>query len=105
LYLPHTYPSAHLSSPRRLTLFPYSTLFRSCSRRFAAESHVHCYLNDGRSLSMIPDASVDFVFSFDSFVHLPREIVEGYLNELRRDRKSTRLNSSHGSISYSVFCL
>ena len=34
-----------------------------------ADSHVRCFLNDGRSLSMIPDASVDFVFSFDSFVH------------------------------------
>ncbi len=64
-----------------------SECVEACSRRFAAESHVHCYLNDGRSLSMIPDASVDFVFSFDSFVHLPREIVAGYLNELRRTLK------------------
>jgi hypothetical protein len=36
---------------------------------------------------MIPDASVDFVFSFDSFVHLRREIVDAYLNELRRTLK------------------
>jgi hypothetical protein len=48
---------------------------------------VHCYLNDGRSLSMIPDASVDFVFSFDSFVHLPREIIAAYLSELARTLK------------------
>jgi hypothetical protein len=33
---------------------------------------------------MIPDASVDFVFSFDSFVHLRREIVQAYLSELAR---------------------
>ena len=59
----------------------------ACRRRFAAESHVRCYLNDGRSLSMIPDASVDFVFSFDSFVHLRREIVEAYLSELGRTLK------------------
>jgi SAM-dependent methyltransferase len=59
----------------------------ACSRRFAAESHVRCYLNDGRSLSMIPDASVDFVFSFDSFVHLRRELVEAYLTELGRTLK------------------
>ena len=31
---------------------------------------------------MVPDASVDFVFSFDSFVHPDREIVEAYLREL-----------------------
>ena len=66
---------------------PLSECIEACSRRFAAESHVHCYLNDGRSLSMIPDASVDFVFSFDSFVHLPREIIEAYLSELARTLK------------------
>jgi hypothetical protein len=33
---------------------------------------------------MIPDSSVDFVFSFDSFVHLRRDLVEAYLNELGR---------------------
>ena len=59
----------------------------ACRRRFAAEPHVHCYLNDGRSLSMIPDASLDFVFSFDSFVHLRRELVEAYLRELKRTLK------------------
>jgi hypothetical protein len=59
----------------------------ACRRRFAAESRVQCFVNDGRSLSMIPDASVDFVFSFDSFVHLRRELVEAYLRELGRTLK------------------
>ncbi|PYK22666.1 MAG: hypothetical protein DME59_19510, partial [Verrucomicrobia bacterium] len=54
----------------------------ACLRRFAAESRVRCYLNDGRSLSMIPDDSVDFIFSFDSFVHTNRDVVEAYLREL-----------------------
>jgi hypothetical protein len=36
---------------------------------------------------MIPDTSVDFVFSFDSFVHLPRKIIEAYLRELARTLK------------------
>jgi hypothetical protein len=59
-----------------------SECIEACRRRFAADSHVHCYVNDGRSLSMIPDASVDFVFSFDSFVHTNRDVVEAYLCEL-----------------------
>ena len=59
-----------------------SECIEACRQRFAAESRVRCYLNDGRSLSMIPDDSVDFVFSFDSFVHPDREIVEAYLREL-----------------------
>ena len=54
----------------------------ACRRRFAAHSHVRCYVNDGLSLSMIADDSIDFVFSFDSFVHTKREVVEAYLHEL-----------------------
>ena len=53
-----------------------SDCIEACRQRFASVSHVRCVLNDGRSLSMIPDASVDFVFSFDSFVHPDRDVVE-----------------------------
>jgi hypothetical protein len=59
-----------------------SQCIEACRERFAAESHVHCCLNDGRSLSMVPDDSVDFVFSFDSFVHTNRDVVDAYLREL-----------------------
>ena len=59
----------------------------ACQQRFAGVSHVQCLLNDGRSLSMIPDGSVDFVFSFDSFVHPNRDVVEAYLRELRTKLK------------------
>jgi hypothetical protein len=59
-----------------------SQCVEACHQRFAAEPHVRCYLNDGRSLSMIPDASVDFVFSFDSFVHPNQDVIEAYLCEL-----------------------
>jgi len=54
----------------------------ACRQRFAVYSHVHCYVNDGRSLPMIPDDSIDFAFSFDSLVHTKREVVELYLREL-----------------------
>ena len=59
-----------------------SDCIEACQERFASVSHVRCFLNDGRSLSMIPDASVDFVFSFDSFVHPDRDVVEAYLRQL-----------------------
>src|SRR3712207_7606099 len=76
--------------PPRSTLFPYTTLFRS-----PRELHGHR-----------PSRHVD---------HAPAEDV-GELHDLRailafggdleeRDRKSTRLNSSHANISYAVFCL
>jgi hypothetical protein len=59
-----------------------SECIEACRQRFAADSCVRCYLNDGRSLAMIPDDSVDFVFSFDSFVHPNRDVVEAYLRQL-----------------------
>ena len=59
----------------------------ACLQRFASDSHVNCILNDGCSLSMIPDSSVDFVFSFDSFVHPDRDVVEAYLRQLRTKLK------------------
>ncbi|HEU0208537.1 MAG TPA: class I SAM-dependent methyltransferase [Candidatus Udaeobacter sp.] len=64
-----------------------SECIEACRERFAADSHVRCYLNDGRSLSMIRDSSIDFVFSFDSFVHPDREILEAYLHQLRAKLK------------------
>ena len=59
-----------------------SECIEECRHRFAADSRVRCYLNDGRSLSMIADGSVDFIFSFDSFVHPDRDVVEAYLRQL-----------------------
>src|SRR2546429_4191779 len=64
--------------PPRSTLFPYTTLFRSVfeqSRQF---------LRVGADINLTPNA----VRALDGL-----------------DRKSTRLNSSHGYISYAVFCL
>src|SRR5438477_8730930 len=73
-----------LRSPPRSTLFPYTTLFRSAICDFAYASP--------RSTSIPITSPVDFISG-------PSEI------DRRRDRKSTRLNSSHMSISYAVFCL
>src|SRR5205809_2402437 len=72
--------------PPRSTLFPYTTLFRSEFSAFA------------KGLADRKD---------DSYAPLRRLIQPYLLRRLRRrrDRKSTRLNSSHGYISYAVFCL
>jgi SAM-dependent methyltransferase len=53
-----------------------------CKRRFSGDSSVTAHTNDGRSLPMVADGSVDFAFSFDSLVHVEAEIVESYLREL-----------------------
>src|SRR5690242_21203754 len=73
--------------PPRSTLFPYTTLFRSAEQG---------------------DADADKIAGADDSAHRGRAVGQ---MPVRRgharasDRKSTRLNSSHMSISYAVFCL
>ena len=56
----------------------------ACRARFRDAPHIDYFVNDGRSLSFIGDGSVDFVFSFDSLVHVEADVIESYLNELGR---------------------
>src|SRR5438477_2045948 len=69
--------------PQRSTLFPYTTLFRSGRRWWGrpVSRSLHRRTTGGTSRSASPRGDAE------------------------RDRKSTRLNSSHMSISYAVFCL
>src|SRR3712207_7683702 len=78
--------------PPRSTLFPYTTLFRS-SRVTSAKK---------RSESVSPCTSERCSPSRSSSPGSP-QMTPLWAN--RRDRKSTRLNSSHANISYAVFCL
>src|SRR5256884_3281583 len=78
--------------PPRSTLFPYTTLFRSRASSESIERiapryilrFTFCVKSRGLAAKVLPP---------------PTQIGE------RLDRKSTRLNSSHGYISYAVFCL
>src|SRR2546430_12461448 len=88
--------------PPRSTLFPYTTLFRSLFRESGARVHTgpvagftHIWASTyrgrrwllfGRELALLPSHVLRF-------------------RRTLRDRKSTRLNSSHSQISYAVFCL
>jgi len=53
-----------------------------CRERFADSTNIEYHVNDGRSLEMVEDGSVDFVFSFDSLVHVEAEVITAYLNQL-----------------------
>src|SRR5438094_4078142 len=78
--------------PTRSTLFPYTTLFRSFEYEYNGQRiknpvsgpHVKVFDKDGKHLKDIGVGKFGF------------EVL---------DRKSTRLNSSHRTISYAVFCL
>src|SRR2546422_3999891 len=86
--------------PPRSTLFPYTTLFRSRLRRPRERDrrgHAGYFHSRRESLSELRQARSKNSRQDD---RCRREKVHR-----RRDRKSTRLNSSHGYISYAVFCL
>jgi SAM-dependent methyltransferase len=56
----------------------------ACTRRFADREKATFSTNDGVTLPMVADSSVDFVFCFDSFVHVEVETLASYLEELER---------------------
>jgi ubiquinone/menaquinone biosynthesis C-methylase UbiE len=69
----------------------------TCKQRFAECSHIEYHVNDGRSLDMIPDSSIDFVFSFDSLVHVDESVIEAYLSQLPRILSNNGLAFLHHS--------
>src|SRR2546430_10082979 len=85
--------------PPRSTLFPYTTLFRSKQQVTVIDEDL------GVSGSGFAERS--------GFARMAAEVALGHVgivlalevSRVARDRKSTRLNSSHSQISYAVFCL
>lgn len=53
-----------------------------CKTRFKADSHANFFQNDGVSLDMIGNDSIDFCFSFDSLVHAEIDVMEQYLPQI-----------------------
>ena len=69
----------------------------SCKLRFVAASRAHFSANDGTSLQMIPDNSIDFVFSFDSLVHAELDVLQEYIWQILRKLTSTGVAFLHHS--------
>src|SRR5688572_32145806 len=89
-----------LRRPPRSTLFPYTTLFRSHVLR----RRPHYAVRVGEIHRDLLDAVVDGLPG-EPALDVPQRRKRGSVVQLERDRKSTRLNSSHSQISYAVFCL
>src|SRR2546426_8046331 len=83
--------------PPRSTLFPYTTLFRSGG---AASSQLWCDYN----LQVTVDSPVGPWTAIPAGTNTFTQTTGGNTKNVK-DRKSTRLNSSHLVISYAVFCL
>src|SRR3712207_8746385 len=93
--------------PPRSTLFPYTTLFRSRSRRRTRRRSFKANRPAGEKRGPIHGGGERY------FCASAGQRVSGTRDQrvmpvsvsCRKDRKSTRLNSSHANISYAVFCL
>src|SRR3712207_7845315 len=93
--------------PPRSTLFPYTTLFRSGGvDPLYYVSLVLVPLTVYYSARYVDRLSVAISYGLlcGFFFALP-VFIDGRTSTAIRDRKSTRLNSSHANISYAVFCL
>lgn len=55
----------------------------ACRERFGDEETIDYHVNDGRSLVMVADDSIDLAFSFDSLVHVDADVIESYVTQLR----------------------
>jgi len=83
---------------RKMTLVDLSErCITSCRQRFASSPHLQYFVNDGKSLAMIEDESMDFVFSFDSLVHAEAEVLETYVTQLARKLKPNGVAFIHHS--------
>src|SRR5204862_6722435 len=104
--LSHSRPPSPLSSclffffflmirpPPRSTLFPYTTLFRSIEKGLA-----------GSAGAAVTDSGVSARVFGALLTWLQEKTAPVFVVATAKDRKSTRLNSSHVEISYAVFCL
>src|SRR3712207_7447165 len=103
--------------PPRSTLFPYTTLFRSSVSALSAKRHMPIVFAN-RNIESVLEVTTDEEIKYN-FTNLFRYTESAYyiggtavmpdgceciLNGQNKDRKSTRLNSSHANISYAVFC-
>src|SRR3712207_7082170 len=86
--------------PPRSTLFPYTTLFRSLAWVPSWDLRFALSLDGLAALYALLATGIGFAVLVYSSRYLPL-----HLEHEGRDRKSTRLNSSHANISYAVFCL
>src|SRR3712207_6952207 len=84
--------------PPRSTLFPYTTLFRSMKNEEINRADVAVSFQKS-----VVDVLVDNVIKACKLRNVDKIAIAGGVAS--KDRKSTRLNSSHANISYAVFCL
>ena len=57
---------------------------RTCQERFHDSNNIEYHVNDGISLDMLDDGSIDFIFSWDSLVHADKTVMKAYIGQFSR---------------------
>src|SRR5699024_12639196 len=96
------YSSLIITLHQSITLIPYTTLFRSDDNvKISSYSFENNDFDIEENIEELKGLDIILVSTYSQY-----EILKKYLGgDFNIDRKSTRLNSSHVSISYAVFCL
>lgn len=68
-----------------------------CKHRFCSKDNIYYFTNDGLSLDFIEDGSIDFVFSWDSFVHMQKFVIENYLEGISKKLRYGGVGAIHHS--------
>ena len=68
-----------------------------CKNRFKSKNNIYYFINDGLFLKCIRDNIIDFVFSWDSFVHMQKFVIENYLEEISKKLKTGGIGVIHHS--------
>jgi SAM-dependent methyltransferase len=90
-------PFSQKSSGRLVVVDLSEKCIQACRRRFRDSSNIEYHTNDGKSLDMIPDRSIDFAFSFDSLVHAEADVIRAYLEQLGKKLKPHGVGFIHHS--------
>jgi hypothetical protein len=77
----------------------------ACKLHFSKFENVIYHVNDGVSLEMISDSSIDFVFSFDSLVHAEADVIQAYISQLAKKMKPNAVGWIHHSNAGNFYSL
>lgn len=69
----------------------------ACQKRFEQDTNIEYHINDGKSLEMIQDDSLDFIFSMDSLVHVEIDVIEEYIRQIAKKLKINGVAFIHHS--------
>jgi SAM-dependent methyltransferase len=83
---------------RNLILIDLSDMcIQECKERFAQWPHISYHVNDGTSLEIVQDESIDLVFSFDSLVHAEDEVIRAYISQIAKKLRPNGVGFIHHS--------